>query len=118
MKYILVDKEQWVVVDPGTKPIAMLQEDWDKIDIKARSTIRLCLLDLVLLNIFGEYIAKNLWDKLGSLYQSKTLVNKLFLTKKLYLLRMEEGDSVKEHLNAFNNVISQLVSVDIDVTEE
>jgi hypothetical protein len=46
----------------------------------------------VLLNVSGESIAKELWDKLGNLYQSKSLVNKLFLRNKLYHLRMEDGD--------------------------
>jgi hypothetical protein len=54
------------------------------------------------------------WDKLGKLYQSKSLVNKLFLKKKFYLMRMTEGTSVTEHLNAFNTIISQLSSVDIE----
>ena len=61
---------------------------------------------------------KNLWDKLGNLYQSKSLVNKLFLRKKLYHLRMEDGDSVTDHLNVFNTLVSQLVSVDIKMEEE
>ena len=30
---------------------------------------------------------------------------KLFLRKKLYLLRMSEGNSVTENLNAFNTII-------------
>ena len=58
-----------------------------------------------------EATAKDLWEKLGKLYQSKSLVNKLFLRKKLYNLRMRDGDSVTEHLNAFNTVVSQLVFV-------
>jgi hypothetical protein len=73
---------------------------------------------LVLLNVSGESTAKELWDKLGNLYQSKSLVNKLFLRKKLYHLRMEDGDSVTEHLNAFNTLVSQLVSVNITIAEE
>ena len=52
-------------------------------------------------------MTKASWDKLGTLYQSKSLVNKLFLLKKLYNLRMKDGDSVTEHLNAFNTVVSQ-----------
>jgi hypothetical protein len=72
----------------------------------------------VLFNFLGEYTAKELWDKLGNLYQSKSLVNKLFLQKKLYHLRMEDGDSVIEHLNAFNTLVSQLVSVNITIAEE
>jgi hypothetical protein len=61
---------------------------------------------------------KKLWDKLGNLYQSKSLVNKLFLRKKLYHLRMDDGDSMMEHLNSFNTLVSQLVSVDIKMEEE
>ena len=61
---------------------------------------------------------KNLWDKLGTLYQSKYLVNKFFLWKKLYNLRMKDGDSVTEHLNAFNTVVSQLSYVDIKISDE
>jgi hypothetical protein len=43
-----------------------------------------------------EATAKYLWEKLGKLYQSKSLVNKLFLRKKLYNLRMRDGDSVSK----------------------
>ena len=50
---------------------------WKKLDQKVKSTIRLCVSDLVLLNLSGEATVKDLWDKLGTLYQSKSLVNKL-----------------------------------------
>ena len=46
------------------------------------------------------------------------MVNKLFLWNKIYLMRMNDGDLVIENLNAFNNVISQLFSMDIKVLEE
>ena len=61
---------------------------------------------------------KALWDKLGNLYQSKSLVNKLFLRKKMYNLRKKDGDSVTKHLNTFNTVVSQLASVDIKISDE
>ena len=63
-------------------------------------------------------MVKALWDKLGTLYQSKTLVNKMFLWKKLHNLRMKDGDSVTENLNAFNTVVSQLAYVDIKISNE
>ena len=56
--------------------------------------------------------------KTWNLYQSKSLLNKLFLWKKLYNLRMKDGDSVTEHLNAFNTVVIQLSSVDIKISDE
>ena len=67
MEDLLVDKDQWIVVDPGTKPTEMLDEDWKKLDRKAKSTIRLCVSDLVFLNVSGEDMVKNLWEKLGTL---------------------------------------------------
>jgi hypothetical protein len=118
MEDLLVDRDQWIAVDPGTAPTGTSADDWKKMDRKAKSTIRLCLSDSVLLNVSEEATAKDLWEKLGKLYQSKSLVNKLFLRKKLYNLRMRDGDSVAEHLNAFNTVVSQLVSVDIKISDE
>jgi hypothetical protein len=73
--------------------MGMSTKDWMKLDRKEKSTIWLCLSDSVLLNVSREATTKALWDKLGALYQSKSLVNKLFLRKKLYLLRMNDGDS-------------------------
>jgi hypothetical protein len=80
--------------------------------------IRLCLADLVLLNVSGESIAKELWDKLGNLYQSKSLVNNLFIRKALYHIMMEYGYFVTEHLYTFNTLVSQLVSANIMIVKE
>jgi hypothetical protein len=68
--------------------------------------------------VLREATIKALWDKLGNLYQSKSLVNKLFLQKKLYKLRMKDGESVTEHLKAFNTVVSQLLSIEIKISDE
>ena len=40
MEDILVDKEYWEAVDLGTKPTATLMKDQEKLDRKARTTIR------------------------------------------------------------------------------
>jgi hypothetical protein len=103
---LLVDQEQWESVCPGTISTGMSMEEWEKLERRARSTIQLCLADLVLPNVSDEDSAKKSWEKLGSLYQLKSMVNKLFLIKKLYLLRTREGSSVTGHLNAFNSIIS------------
>jgi hypothetical protein len=94
MEDILVDREQWTMIYLGTQPTGMSMEEWEKLERRKRSMIRHCLANLVLLNVSCEDSSKKMWDKLGSLYQSKSLVNKLFLKKKLYLLRMSDGSSV------------------------
>jgi hypothetical protein len=72
----------------------------------------------VFLNVSRESTANDLWDKLGNLYQSKSLENKKFLRKKLYHLKMEDGYSVIEHLNSFNTLVSQLGSVNNMIAKE
>eukprot|EP00253_Pinus_taeda_P007204 PITA_07204 len=84
MEDMLVDKDQWIAVDPGTKPTRVSDQEWKKLDRKAKSTIRLCVSD----------------------------------SKKLYNLRTKNGESATEHLNAFNIVVSQLLSVDIKISDE
>ena len=39
MEDLLVDKDQWIVVDLGTKPTVVSNEEWKKLDRKTKSTI-------------------------------------------------------------------------------
>ena len=71
-----------------------------------------------MLNVSREDSMKKMWEKLGNLSHSKSLVNKLFMQKKLYHLRMEDGDSVTNHINVFNTIVSQPISIDIKMEEE
>lgn len=52
------------------------------------------------------------------MYQAKSLVNKFFLRKKLYSLRIEEGGSITDHLNTVNLLIAQLASSGAKIEEE
>ena len=70
------------------------------------------------MNVFGEDSAVNIWEKLGSLYQSKSLVNKIFIQKKLFHLRMDENDTVIEHLNVYNTLVSHINFVGIRMANE
>jgi hypothetical protein len=83
MDDLLVDKEQWIILDlgkqsSGTQPIgtqptgtqsigtqttstqstSSSKEDWEKLDRRESGTIQLCLENLVLLNVLGEYTTK------------------------------------------------------------
>jgi hypothetical protein len=51
MEDLFVEKYQWSMVDPCTTPTRTSIDDWKKLDWKAKSTIRLCLSNLVLLNV-------------------------------------------------------------------
>jgi hypothetical protein len=39
MEDLLVDRDQWITVDPGTAPTGTSTDDWKKLDRKVKSTI-------------------------------------------------------------------------------
>ena len=52
------------------------------------------------------------------LYLIKSVSNKLYFKKQLYRLHMKEGRAVLEHLNFFNKVISELLTIDVKINKE
>ena len=87
------------------RPAAMDDDDWEEMESRALSAIRLCLADDVLFNIVSETTAAGLWEKLESLYMTKSLTNRILLKRQLFTLRMKEGTKISDHLNAFNTLI-------------
>lgn len=55
---------------------------------------------------------------LSQMYEKPSTSNKVFLMKKLFNIKISEGDGVAEHLNKFNMVICQLSSVGINFNDE
>jgi hypothetical protein len=96
----------------------MTNDEWEDIDAKALSTIRLCLADDVLFNIIGDDTTSSLWSKLESLYMTKSLTSRIYLKRQLYSLRMKEGTKVANHLNNFNTLIVQLTSMEVKFEDE
>ena len=72
----------------------------------------------MLLNVFREDVAL-IYNKLGSLYQSKSLVNKLLLQIFFFHFRMDDKDlDVMDHLNVYNTLVCQFTFVGIQSMEE
>lgn len=97
---------------------SMSDEDWEKMDMKARATIFLSLSNNVLFNVLAKKTMKELWDKLSSLYEIASASNKVFIMKKLYNLKMRERGVMSNHLNEFNTLVTQLISVGINLDDE
>ena len=49
----------------------------------------------------NEIDVYELWKKLESMFEQKTVGNEIFLFKKLVNLELKEGISMIDHLNAF-----------------
>ena len=56
--------------------------------------------------------------KFGEFLSFKVLGKQVVSLKEFYHLRMDYGDFVTEHLNAFNTLVSQLGSINITIVEE
>ena len=61
------------------KPETMTDDEWEELDMKAVSTIRLCLADELMYDVLNDVSTAAIWLKLESQYMSKSLTNKLNL---------------------------------------
>jgi hypothetical protein len=64
-------------------------------------------------HIANEIDAKTLWEKLESLYASKTGNNKLFLFKQAIRLQYKKENSVLDHVNEFQGIFDQLSGMSV-----
>lgn len=58
------------------------------------------------------------WEKLADQFQKKTWANKLALRRKLYSLRLKDGDSVQKHVKAMIEIFDGLAAAGGPVDEE
>ena len=58
------------------------------------------------------------WNKLKDQFQKKTWANKLELRRKLYSLRLKDGESVQKHIKAMTELFEALAVIDAPVSEE
>ena len=97
---------------------SMSDEDWEDMDLRAASAIRLCLAKNVLANVHGISTAKELWEKLEALYQAKGISNRLYLKEQFHTLRMDEGAKISDHLSVLNGIISELEAIGVKIEDE
>ena len=65
-----------------------------------------------------ETSARQLWKILEKKYLTKSVVSRLQLKSKLYGFQMQRGCSVNEHLNRYMKLLTDLVNVDVETSEE
>ncbi|KAL0350081.1 UNVERIFIED_CONTAM: Retrovirus-related Pol polyprotein from transposon TNT 1-94 [Sesamum radiatum] len=49
---------------------------------------------------------------------SKPITNKLYLKQRLYRLKMQEGSNLAQHVNIFNQIITDLAHLDMSIEDE
>ncbi|XP_065852126.1 retrovirus-related Pol polyprotein from transposon TNT 1-94 isoform X2 [Euphorbia lathyris] len=100
------------------KPADMSQEDWELLDRQVLGVIRLTLTRNVAHNVAETKSTTEMMRLLSDMYEKPSANNKVHLMKKLFNLRMGDNASVAEHINEFNTIVTQLMSVDITFDDE
>ena len=100
------------------KPVKVDDDKWDEIKAQASATIRLCVSDQIMYHVMEETSPKKIWDKLDGQFMSKTVTRKLYLKQKLFSLKMQEGSDLAEHINVFNQLVTDLVKVEVTIEDE
>ena len=85
---------------------------------KALATVVLSV-EPSLLYLLGEPVDPRIvWEKLRDQFQKKTWANKLSLRRRLYSLRLKNGDSMQDHIKSLTEIFDELAVVGDPVTEE
>ncbi|KAL4304503.1 hypothetical protein GQ457_10G014750 [Hibiscus cannabinus] len=100
------------------KPKSMDDEDWEELQQRAAGTIRLCLVDEVVYHVMNLTSPAEIWKKLESRFMSKTVTTKLYLKQRLYGLKIQEGHDLAQHVNIFNQIITDLIQLDVKIEDE
>ena len=58
------------------------------------------------------------WKKLADQFQKKTWANKLLLRRRLYSLKLKEGDSVHNHIKLMTEAFDELSVIGVSLNEE
>ncbi|KAL8497847.1 hypothetical protein ACS0TY_021262 [Phlomoides rotata] len=89
-----------------------------EINEKAHSAIILCLGDKPLREVSKEKTAIDVWRKLESLYQTKSVSNKLYVKQKLLDFRISDDKNLNEQLDTFNRYVDDLEDLDVKLEDD
>ena len=87
-------------------------------ELRARNIICLSLADNLLIHEDTESSPKEIWAKLEEIYEPKNLANKLFLRRKFFTLKMEDGVGMLAHINNVKALADQLKIIGAEIKEE
>ena len=93
--------------------ILLSRECKSKIIYTMLRVIWLTLSKNVVHNVAKEKSTVELMKVLLDMYEKLSANNKVFLIKKLFHLKMEEGVSMATHLNEFNMIVNQLSELEL-----
>lgn len=107
MKCILIDKRAYkaITLEYDEKDTEAKKKDTNDLAI---SVICLGLSDCVLMHVDNIDSAKDLWEKLETLYAETSLASQMFLFETFFSFKIDVTKSITENLNVFNKLIKDI----------
>ena len=85
---------------------------------KCLSVIRPCISPSILFDVYQCKTAHELWSTLEQSFEQPSGINKMHAMKRLFLLKMKDGVTVRKHVNEFNSIVAQLKALKVNLDEE
>ncbi len=61
---------------------------------------------------------RSAWEAFCDVHEAKTIGNKLFLQRRFFTIKMQEGDDMLVHINTVKALADQLRSIEVNITDE
>jgi hypothetical protein len=119
MRMMLSKHGLWKFVDGS----ATIPNDENQItDYKEKPTKAFALLcdltDAQLAHIQYCKNVKSAWETLCGVHEAKTIGNKLFLRRRFFTIKMQEGEDFLAHINMVKALVDQLRSIEVKIEDE
>lgn len=118
MKAVLVHQECWNIVSGGTPKPETSDEAWKAKDEKAMASIVLSITPMQISYIKSCKTSSEAWNTLRDVHRPKGPVRKVTLFKQLIGMRMNENDSIQQHVCNFTSIVDKLAETGIELQEE
>jgi len=119
-KYIEGDEEVPKPKDEGQPTEVEKKElkEWNRGDAKARTRIELAIGDAQMIHISGATTAKEMWNQLRKVKESKGKLGILATRRQLYRMTAEEGFDMLEHLTRLRKLQDELHMMNNKISDE
>lgn len=91
---------------------------WLEKDRRVRNLLSMSLSDMVLRKVIKSKSALEMWTALEATYQIKSLPNRFYLKQRFYSYKMEDDKNLDKNLDVFTKLVSDLASLDVELSEE
>jgi transposase InsO family protein len=123
MEMVLASMDLWEIVDdseeaPADDADTKVKKDYDRRAKKAMSIIGLNLVDSQLAHIRSCKGPAEAWRTLCNIHETRSLSNILFIRRKFFTSKMQEGDDLLNHINQVKALADQLNCLEVPVTED